>query len=307
MLFNLAHAFLIFSCVVLIVRLTMPERYVLLNPYAAMLDNLLTKLFHKIYPAIPLPHRVLCALLIVLFLCADAVMCSRLHINADAIGVTVAFQLPSDTFLDWLRIAALLLARQFVLLWSAVFFLQLWHRSRRLPGYSGDLLCLSVHPVLRLPLSVQIVGLCIAAFLLNWAYFMSAISVAYPIEVSLEEQLAALPRGVSLTVSQMTMPLQMIAFAGLRILDVLREIYGFSIMLVFVWLISTFMRSKDIANFLADVFHLLRGRLPVIILGSFNLTPILVAITFFVLSGFVPLIFLFILNLIALLGGWHVV
>ena len=99
-MFNLAHAFLLFFCVVLMVRLTLPTRYVLLNPYAAMLDNFLCKLLKQVHTALPLPPKFLCLFLLLFALCADAVMLSRMQLNKISINDLVVFSFPMHSFLQ---------------------------------------------------------------------------------------------------------------------------------------------------------------------------------------------------------------
>ena len=307
MLFSLLHAFLLFACVVLLVRLTMPARYALLNPYAAMLDSLVTRGLDKLKPAFPLPTKTLCGLLLVLFLCADAVMLSRLQMSRIVVGALAAFQLPNTTFVHWLWIAVYGLGRHLLTLLAATLFFTLWHRSKQLPGYSGDLLRLSVHPIVRLPLTVQILTLCLGATLLTASLFVTATGVVYPMEQMPLMESTMGEVAPYFAVSRMTAPFQLAALSGASILEIFGELYGFTFTLLFIALISSFTRSQGMVTFLDDVFRLLRGPLPVVRLGRLNLTPLLALFVFFLLSGFTTLIVLLIVAGIATLAGGYVV
>ena len=307
MLFSLLHAFLLFASVVLLVRLTLPARYALLNPYAAMLDSLVTRGVEKLKPAFPLPTKVLCGLLLVLFLCADAVMLSRMQMNRVVVGALATFQLPNTTFVHWLWIAVYGLGRHLLTLLTATLFFTLWHRSKQLPGYSGDLLRLSVHPIVRLPLGVQVLTLCLGATLLMASLVVTATDVIYPMEQMPLMEGTMGEVAPCFAVSRMTMPFQLATLAGVSIIEIFGELYGFTLTLLFIALITTFTRSKGMVTFLDDVFRLLRGPLPVVRLGMFNLSPLLALFVFFLLSGFTTLFVLLIVAGIATLAGGYVV
>ena len=105
-------------------------RYVLLNPYAAMLDNFLSKLLKQVHTALPLPPKFLCLFLLLFALCADAVMLSRMQLNKISINDLVVFSFPMHSFLQCLLIAVLRFSHHLVMIWGGTLFLQAWHRSR---------------------------------------------------------------------------------------------------------------------------------------------------------------------------------
>ena len=307
MLFSLLHAFLLFTCVVLLVRLTLPARYVLLNPYAAMLDNLLTRGLAKLQPAFPLPTKALCGLVLVLFLCADAVMLSRLQLNLVNTGALAVFTLPSTTFVHWLWIAIYGLARHLLTLLTAVLFFSVWHRTRQLPGYSGDLLRLSVCPVVRLPVFVQLVVLCVGATVLAASLFLTSTEVAYNFEQQVMRQDALSGLFLYFSLSTLQFPFQLLALAIAMIFEIFSELFGFTLTLTFVALLSSFSRSQGLTHFIDDLFRLLRGPLPEVRLGVINLTPLLLLAIFILLSSITQTLGLFLVNRLAMLVGAYVV
>lgn len=307
MLINLFHAFFLFACVVLVVRISLPTCYVLLNPYAATLDNLLTRLLRKLHPALPFPPKVLCSILILLFLCADAVMLSRLQLHNITIGTFAVFELPHATFLQWLFIACMGLLRHFLTLLAAVLFLGVWHRTKQLPGYSGDLLRLSVNPILRLPVTAQVLALCAGSVVFVLVLFQTATTVLYPLETLNIFQGAVAEKAAKLSISNLVFPFKWLVLSGLSILEIFAELHGFTVTLIFFALLSLLTRSKGLTYFLDDVFRLLRGPLPEIRIGMVCLTPLLTLFVFFLLCGFLPLIFVWVMSMIASLVGAYVV
>lgn len=307
MFFNLLHAFLLFAGITLLVRLSMPAQYVLLNPYAAMLDNLLTRLFRTLATAIPLPVKGLCALLFVLVLCADAVMLSRLNAATMAVSAFAVFALPCATFTQWLLIAVLNFFQYFLTILATNLFLQAWHRKRLLPGYTGDLLRLAIHPLQKMPLVGQILTLFAGTTLLAYLLMCNATSVLYPFEM-----LQASPNGFGnfadiARLSAMESGFRFIAVSGLIALEVFAKLHSFTATLIFFALLSMLFRSQSFAFFIKDVFRLLAGPLPEVRFGFVVLTPLLTLLVFFVLGGFLPVLFVWILKLIAIWSGAYVV
>lgn len=303
MLFGLIHALIQFICVVLLVRLALPSRYLLLNPYAAALDRLLARSLQTIHTAFPFPSKVLCFLLFVLLLCTDAVMLSRLGANVLAPTVCLQVLLPTDTFVQWLLIAFFSFFNHYLMVLAAYLALCAWNRSRQLPGYSGDLLRLAGHPFTRFPIVVQVIAVLLGAAALVTALLLSAKVVEMPFEkllvaVNSPQQMKAL-----FSFTALALPVQIILFASLTVLHVVAELHHLTSTLIFFAILSFFVRSSSLSFFITDVFRLLKGPLPDIRIGFLNLTPILILIVLAVLSGFLPILFIALFKLPLMIGG----
>lgn len=307
MLFSLFHAFLQFFCVVVVVRMMLPAQYVLLNPYAATLDNLLTRLMTKLQLAIPFPLKPLCGILLALAICADAVMLSRMQLNVFSANIFIAFSLPAVTFKQWLLIAVLQLFRHFLMILATLLVLQLWHRSRTLPGFSGDLLRLAMLPVERLKTGFQwlvlLCGMALLTFMLNW----HAETILYPVE-ALKTQPGILGEVATHTsLSELTPGLRSIAVVGLMVMDVFSELHSFATTLILFAILCLITRNQSLSYFINDVFRLLRGPLPEFRFGFLYLTPVLILLVLTAVGGVLPALFLMLIELIADIGGFHVV
>jgi hypothetical protein len=285
----------------------LPAQYALLNPYAATLDNLLTRLMTKLKQAMPLPVKSLCGVLLVLAICADAVMLSRMQLNAFGVNIFTVFTLPAVTFKQWLLIAVLQLFRHVLMILATLLVLQLWHRSRTLPGFSGDLLRLAVLPVERLKTGIQWVvllgGMALLAFMLNW----HAETVSYPFE-ALKTQPGILGEvATRSSLSQLTPGLRFVAVVGLMVMDVFAELHSFTTTLILFAILCVITRNQSLSYFINDVFRLLRGPLPEFRIGFLYLTPVLILVVLSAAGGVLPALFLMLIELIANIGGFHVV
>jgi hypothetical protein len=307
-MFSLLHAFLLFVCVVLLVRLMMPAQYALLNPYAATLDNLLNRLLQALRPAFPMPAKPLCGLLLVLALCADAVMLSRMGQNAMPVSAFMVYTFSSATFAQWLIIALLGLFRHLLMILTGVLVLRIWHCSRHLPGYSGDLLRLAIYPVGRFPISVQWLVL-IAGTLSLGAVMMFCANpeVQYPMEALKQIPGFWAEVAASTTLSTWVPGMRLLAMAGLMVLEILSELHGFVVNLIIFSIINTIARNQSLAYFINDLFRLLRGPLPELRMGFFYLTPLLLLLILTVAGGILPAIFMALMEGIVALGGFYVV
>jgi hypothetical protein len=101
--------------------------------------------------------------------------------------------------------------------------------------------------------------------------------------------------------------LRLLAMAILMILDILSELHGFVLNLIIFAIINTIARNQSLTYFINDLFRLLRGPLPELRMGFFYLTPLLLLLVLTVLSGFLPAIFMAVLECVAKLGGLYVV
>ena len=306
-LFSLLHACLLFFNVILLVRMMMPAHYVLLNPYAATLDNLLTRLLTAIRPAFQMPAKPLCGILLALSICADAVMLSRMNLNAVAASTFVVYMLPVGPFKHWLLIAVLIFFRHLLMILAAKLVLQLWHRTKNLPGYTGDLLRLATHPVVRLPLSAQWALLIAGNVLLACLLMLNAETVLYPFE-ALKSEPGMIGELASRSQLSSLMPsVRLVVTAGLFVLDVFSELHGFTTTLILLALLSMLTRNQSLSFFIKDLWRLLRGPLPEFRMGILYLTPILILLVLAVAGSIFPAVFLTLIESIAKVGGWYVV
>lgn len=306
-MFNLAHAFLLFFCVVLMVRLTLPTRYVLLNPYAAMLDNFLSKLLKQVHTALPLPPNFLCLFLLLFALCADAVMLSRMQLNKISINDLVVFSFPMHSFLQCLLIAVLRFFHHLVMIWGGTLFLQAWHRSRTLPGYTGGLLQLVVWPTNRFALTLQWSGLLFSTIGLAFLFSFWATDIVYPLET-----MQTLPGTMGeaarlLHFSTQSFGVRSVVTGGLMIIEVFAGLHSITLNMILIALVCVFARSNLMSYFLNDVFNLLKGPLPNVKLGILSLTPLLLLLIFSLANSFLSVLLLALIRVVLTLGGFNVV
>ena len=91
----------------LVVRLGLPKRYALLNPYAAASDALLARLLAFVRPALRLGDRALCGVLLALDLAACAAVLTRLGGPQLVLAGAAVATFPASGFLGWFGLAAL--------------------------------------------------------------------------------------------------------------------------------------------------------------------------------------------------------
>ena len=123
LLLALLHLF----ALILVVRLTLPDRFVMLNPYAAATGTLLARLLNFVRAGIRLPDKPLCAVLLVLSLAACAAALTRVGGPSLIVGGAAVVSFPAKGFLGWLGIAALDFVGFYIALLAGIFMLRLWH------------------------------------------------------------------------------------------------------------------------------------------------------------------------------------
>lgn len=292
---------------ILLVRLTLPARYALLNPYAAAADALLGRLLAFVRPALRLGDRALCVVLLALDLAACAAVLTRLGGPQLVLAGTAVATFPASGFLGWFGLAALDFAGFYLALLAGNFLLRLWHLGRPLPGYSGDLLALATRPFSGLRLWAQAAALGVLACLYVALAFVCADSVRYP----LFEALAPLAEKMSAPVAFLRAqsypaPLQALLLAGMTVLNVLGQLRDYIFLFWVILALAALMGSRQMGFFLSDVLRLLCGRLPPLRLGPLDLSPLAAMAALAVAHGVLGGLFLFLVGLLA--GGFaHVV
>ena len=290
---------------IVLVRLLLPARYAVLNPYAAAADTLLNRILGFLRGGIPLPPKGLCLILLGLSLALRAALSYKQGDATVSMSLFATAVFAPKTFLGWLWLEVIEFTGYYLNLLSAVFFLRLWHRSRALPGYTGNLLELGTHPFSRLN------GWMLAGAVAALAcVFVSMIvgTVPSPIHYTISdiqnfrEAFEALKVSNPFDLSSLPMPLRLITLAGLTVIDTLGQLQHFLFMLLLLALFAMLFGSPSLRMFLADMFKLLQGPLPNLRIGPIDLSPLL---TFFVLGALRSLLIVVFLLLIR--GLIHVV
>ncbi len=271
-LFNLA----------LLVRLTLPQRYVLLNPYAAALDNLLARLFRFVQPAFQLPVKGLCGVLLGLSLAVQAVMLARQGEASLTVNVFAIFAYTPKGFTGWLLLSVLKFFGFYVALLAATLFLRVWHRGRALPGYTGDLILLAARPLAQRSMRLLAVGTCCAA--LVWVILLSltATSVSWPLaaDPTLSKLFAESPVTEAFNLAALPEAARLFVLTVGVLSEAILQMQSFMILLFIAHLVAQLLRSQSTVYFLTDAIRLLTGALPPMRLGVLSLAPLVACFLF---------------------------
>lgn len=288
---------------ILLVRLTLPARYALLNPYAAAADALLGRLLAFVRPALRLGDRALCVVLLALDLAACAAVLTRLGGPQLVLAGTAVATFPAFGFLGWFGLAALDFWGFYLALLAGNLILRLWCLGRQLPGFSGDLLCLATRPFSGMRLWVQ------ALAILAFAALYMAVSLAFAAEVSypladLAAQIAAqFPGGAHapafLAVADHPVPLRVFFLAGMAVLNVIGQLRDYLFLFWLLLALSALMGSQRLAFFLRDVLRLLCGRVPPLRLGLLDLSPLAAMAALLLAHGVLGGLFLLLVGALA--------
>ena len=299
LLLALLHLF----ALILVVRLTLPDRFVMLNPYAATTHALLARLLNFVRSGIRLPDKPLCAVLLVLSLAACAAALTRVGGPSLIVGGAAVVSFPAKGFLGWLGIAALDFVGFYIALLAGIFMLRLWHLGRPLPGYAGELLTLAGRPFTGLRLPAQAVVLLVLALLYVAVSFVCANGVQYPLFEMVEQMGANLPGGQTmpafLHVQEHPAFLQTILLAGMTVLNVLGQIRDYIFLFWLILALAALMGAAPMAYFLRDVLRLLCGRIPPLRLGPIDLSPLVAVAALAVVHGVLGGLFLLFIGLLA--------
>lgn len=299
LLLALLHLF----ALILVVRLTLPDRFVMLNPYAAATGTLLARLLNFVRAGIRLPDKPLCAVLLVLSLAACAAALTRVGGPSLIVGGAAVVSFPAKGFLGWLGIAALDFVGFYIALLAGIFMLRLWHLWRPLPGYAGELLTLAGRPFTGLRLPAQAIVLLVLALLYVAVAFVCANGVQYPLFEMVEQMGANLPGGQTmpafLHVQEHPAFLQTILLAGMTVLNVLGQIRDYIFLFWLILALAALMGAAPMAYFLRDVLRLLCGRIPPLRLGPIDLSPLVAVAALAVVHGVLGGLFLLFIGLLA--------
>ena len=275
---SLLFAFLQLLGLALVVRLTLPTRYVLLNPYAAACDTLLGRLIRLVRTAIPLPDKPLCVVLLGLDLSACAALLTRLGGPELVLGGFAVATYPARGFLGGLGVEVLRFAGFNIALLAGVAFLRLWHLGRPLPGYTGDLLRVACNPFMRLPLWGQVGGVAALAVAYVGIALAFASEVAYPAAEVFARLAETLP-GVGVAsnlfdLSAFPLPLRAFFLAGMTVIDVIGSLGYYIFLLLLMALVAALLGSQPMVFFLNDALRLLTGPIPPLRLGPIDFAPL---------------------------------
>lgn len=276
-----------FLCLVLIVRLTLPARYALLNPYAATVDALLARLLGFLRSALPLPTRAHCFVVLALALAAQAALAVRHGSPVVAVSAFALFAYPVKGFLGWLGVVALRFFGFYVALLSAALFLRLWHLNHPLPGYTGDLLRLAARPLSPLPLWGQALGTLIAALAFAALASGCASEAMWPMAQAEEVQALLAQMGLSnlFDLSAFTPGARLLFLTGTTLVGVVAQTQAFMSLLFLVYLVCLLLRAQPTLFFLSDALRLLTGPIPPLRLGPLNLAPVAAYLLFGLISS----------------------
>lgn len=288
---------------ILLVRLTLPERFVLLNPYAATMGALLARLLNFVRAGVRLPDKPLCLFLLALDLAACAAALTRLGGPTLTVAGTAVFTFPARGFLGWLGLAALDFVGFYVALLAGAFLLRLWHLGRPLTGYAGELLRLAGRPFTGLGLPLQALVLFALALLYVAVAFVCADGVRYPLFEMVAQMGAKLPGGEAmpafLRAEAFPAFLQAFLLAGMTVLNVLGQLRDYILLFWLILAVASLMGAAPMAYFLTDVLRLLCGRVPHLRLGPLDLSPLLAMVALGVAHGLLAGLFLFLVGALA--------
>ncbi len=278
-----------FIALIFLVRLTLPKRYLLLNPFAAAMDYQLTRLLAFVQTGVAVPIKGACALLLVLTLAGRAAILAT-HTDPLLVSPLAIFAFNAEGFLGWFALELLHFGSFYFSVLSAFCLLRLWHGLRVLPGYTGDLLHLAVHPFSRLKLSLQwpvLIGFGIVLFTLASQF---ANVCVYPMNTVFDDLAKQLPADLQQIESllKMTDLQQLPAFAWyalmifMSIMVVAIEILDVFFIFLLISLFTMGNRSTPLGNFIADAIRLICGPIRNVRLGPINIAPLL---AFFAISS----------------------
>ena len=268
------------------VRACLPPKYLLLNPFAAWADRLFDKLLAALHSALFLPPRALSVLVLAMALSARAALLHRVSTPTLAVDFYALYHFPTEGFLGWFAVAA----GQFLWFWwglaTAGLLLKLLHRTKALPGYSGDLLAFVTRPISQLPRSLAALIL-----LAGWVGLLAlcqaaAGQVLYPLsEVA---QVSELFRQWGLSnpfdLTPLPVALRLIFLAGTAVLALLTVFRSLLFLTFILGLLAALVKSRSLTALMDDLMRLLGGFLPTFRVGPLNISPILAYFVYGLLS-----------------------
>ena len=278
----LASALLDFAALVLLVRLTLPARFVSSNPYVAAMESLLERLRRSLRPAFPrVPDAALHALLLLLALAGQAALLARRGDNLLFFDSLAALAFAPEGFAGWFGFALLRFAAFWLAILAGACFLRLWRLGAPLPGFSGDLLRLAVRPVRARSLWALAPLTLLLALLFAAVAFRLADGVEWIFAEALGQALrdAAAP-GADLALLRAFSPAhasaagQILHLAGAFLLNAVERLPQLLLYLCVASWLARLFRNGRMADFFADAIRLLTGALPPMRAGGLSFAPL---------------------------------
>ena len=261
---------------VALLRMAMPESYVVLHPYVLGIDRLFNRFLGFLREGLPLSARGLSLVVMLLALAGRAALLTRLGPPAIPLGLYALFVFPVKGFVGWLGVEVLQFAYFYLMVLSANFVLRLLHIGRDLPGLAGSLLWFSARPLSRRRLWEQAVWLMLLWGLWVGGCMVGAAKVIYPMaEVpALQQALKELALPNLFDLSRLVVGARVAFLAGMGLLGVLGAIEQYLILTLLLLLVATLLRAR-MTLFLLDLLNLLCGALPRWRVGTLSLRPLL--------------------------------
>ncbi len=298
MITGLLMALLHLMALLLVVRLTLPDRAVFMNPYAMAIYTLLQRLLKFLHTAIPLSTKPLCLIALVLVLASRAAISATTGAPVIVLSSFTVVGYNVSHFFGWFGVEVLRFIGFYLSILACVFFLRCWHLGRPLPGYSGDLLFLTSRPYSNAKLWQQGVGLA----LLFAIYVGLAVSLASVITYPMAEHDALqlqLTFNNLLDFNQYSPLIRGLLLLGTTYLDALVALQNTIFILIFMLLLSLLFGNGPMTQFLFDLKRLICGPIRAINIGPVDLSLL---VAYFVLGIAYTLLLAVLLILAAILG-----
>ena len=282
----------------LVVRLCLPEKHILLNPYAMATESLQDRLLGFLKSAIPLPTKGLCALLLLAIFAGRAALLTKVGPPIVPLSAMAFFRFPVTGFLGWFGVEVLQFVRFWLAICSAFAVLGLLHLGRPIPGYTGDLLRLGCLPLVRMPFILRpiVVGVL-------WCGFVSLLfalsgSAIYPLgEIpAVKEAFEQLNLSNPFNLSGLPVALRVLALAGDALFGVIGELQSLLFMSLVLLLLAMLFRAKAMVFFLTDLVRLLCGAIPPMRLGALDCAPLLALLLLSLLLAATKAVWMFLIH-----------
>ncbi len=261
----------------LVVRLCLPEKHILLNPYAMATESLQDRLIAFLKSAIPLPTKGLCALLLLGIFAGRAALLTKVGPPVVPLGAMAFFRFPVTGFLGWFGVEVLQFAVFWLSIGSAFTVLGLWHLGRPIPGYTGDLLKLGCLPLVRLRPILRLLVMGVLWCGLIALLFSLVSSAHYPLSEipAVKEAFTQLNLSNPFDLSKLPVGLRILALAGDALFGVIGDIQSLLFMSLMLLLLAMLLRANAMVFFLTDLVRLLCGALPPMRVGVLDCAPLL--------------------------------
>ncbi len=269
MIASLLLSLLHLTALLLVVRLTLPERYAFMNPYAMAIDTLLRRLLGFLHTAIPLRTKPLCIVALITILATRTTISAVTGAPLLTLSAFTVLGYNVSHFLGWFGVELLRFIGFYLSVLACAFFLRCWHFGRMLPGYSGDLLQIATRPYSNLKLRTQGFGL----LLLFTLYIALCISLAGVITYPMMQYD---PMQVQLSVRNFFdfnayAPLiRGFLLLGTTFFNTLAAIQNTIIILIFMLLLSVLFGNGPMTQFLFDIKRLLCGPIQTLRVGPID-------------------------------------